>query len=108
MLEYFPGGVCSGGVSAPGGSVPGGCLFRGDGLLPGGVCCQGGLLPVGGRGCLLGGVWSRGIGIPACSEADPPVNRMTDRCKNITLATTSLRPVITGLTHYSIVLDEDF
>ena len=25
----------------------------------------------------------------------PPVNRMTDRCKNITLATTSLRPVIT-------------
>ena len=31
-------------------------------------------------------------GIPACTEADPPVNRMTDRCKNITLATTSLRP----------------
>ena len=23
----------------------------------------------------------------------PPVHRMTDRCKNITLATTSLRPV---------------
>ena len=35
-----------------------------------------------------------GCGIPACTEADtPPVNRMTDRCKNITLATTSLRPV---------------
>ena len=33
--------------------------------------------------------------IPACTEADPPpVNRMTNRCKNITLATTSLRPVI--------------
>ena len=30
----------------------------------------------------------------------PPVNRMTDRCKNITLATTSLRPVITNLTSY--------
>ena len=28
----------------------------------------------------------------------PPVNRMTDRCKNITLATTSLRPVITVIT----------
>ena len=36
----------------------------------------------------------RGGGIPACTEADPPVNRITDRCKNITLATTSLRPVI--------------
>ena len=37
-----------------------------------------------------------GCGIPACTEADiPPVNRMTDRCKNITLATTSLRPVKT-------------
>ena len=35
-----------------------------------------------------------GGGIPACTEEDtPPVNRMTDRCKNITLATTSLRPV---------------
>ena len=41
-------------------------------------------------GCLLPG---RGGGIPTCTEADPPVNRMTDRCKNITLATTSLRPV---------------
>ena len=39
-----------------------------------------------------------GCGIPACTEADPPpVNRMTDRCKNITLATTSLRPVITQM-----------
>ena len=47
--------------------------------------------------CFGGGwgvsAWSRGGGIPACTEADPPVNRMTDRCKNITLATTSLRPV---------------
>ena len=55
-----------------------------------GVSAPGGLLPVG--GLLLGGVCSWG-GIPACTEADPPVNRMTDRCKNITLATTSLRPV---------------
>ena len=35
-----------------------------------------------------------GGGIPACTEVDPPVNRMTDRCKNITLATTSLGAVI--------------
>ena len=37
---------------------------------------------------------SRGGGIPACTEADPPVDRITDTSKNITLATTSLRPVI--------------
>ena len=56
------------------------------GLLPGGVSAPGGW-------CLLPGGLLRG-GIPACTEADPPVNRMTDRCKNITLATTSLWPVI--------------
>ena len=33
-------------------------------------------------------------GIPSCTEADTrPVNRMTNSSKNITLATTSLRPV---------------
>ena len=83
------GGVCSrggGGVSAPGVE---GCLLQGGGGVcsrgvsaPGGVCSEGCLL-LGGR-----------CGIPACTEADtPPVNRMTNRCKNITLATTSLRPV---------------
>ena len=47
------------------------------------------------RSLLPGGVSLAGGGIPACTVADPPpVNRMTDRCKNITLATTSLRPVI--------------
>ena len=62
--------------SGPGGSAPGGSSL-------------GGSTPRGG-GCLL-----PGGGIPACNEADPlpPVNRMTDRCKNITLATTSLWPV---------------
>ena len=29
-----------------------------------------------------------------CMLGSPPVNRMTNRCKNITLATNSLRPVI--------------
>ena len=66
------GGVCSQGVSAPGG-----VCFRG------GVCS-------GGVSALGGGGWGS---IPACTEAHPPVNRMTDICKNITLATTSLRPV---------------
>ena len=46
--------------------------------------------------CLLGGGLLRGEGgIPACTEADTPpprVNRITDTSKNITLATTSLRP----------------
>ena len=53
-------------MSAPGGLVPGGwCVCSGE-----------------------------GGGIPACTEADPPPgNRMTNRCKNITLATSSLRPV---------------
>ena len=59
--------------------------------------------------CLLGGDWSRGSaqgvawsrdvylaggwGIPELTEPDTPVNRMTDRCKNITFATL-LRMVI--------------
>ena len=42
-----------------------------------------------GRGvpCLRGvEVWSGGWGgIPACTEADPPVNRITHACENITL-----------------------
>ena len=50
-------GPGGGGVSGPGGSAPGGvCLVRGG-------------------------------GIPACTEAEPPpVDRITDACKNITLA----------------------
>ena len=55
--------------------------------------CQG-LLPGGGRVPLPGGGARGGGGIPACPEADPPhVNRMTNSSENITLATTSLRPV---------------
>ena len=91
------GGVCSGrclhwggvclGVSAPGGgSAPGGMSAPG-GVYLGGVCSRG--------ACLLWGVWypsmHRGRHPP------PPVNRMTNRCKNHTSATTSLRPVITAI-----------
>ena len=60
-----------GGVSLAGGSPWRGVSLEGVGCLLGG-------------GCLLG----RG-GIPACTEADPPVNRMTDACENITLPQTS-------------------
>ena len=72
-------------------STPGGVWQRGEG----GVCQRGGMP----GGCQRGvpeGWCARGGGIPACTEADtpPPVNRMTNSSKNITLATTSLRPVI--------------
>ena len=69
----FPGWGLSasrggGGVSLPGGSS-----------LPRGSPCPGGPPYPGGSPC----------------PETPPVNRITDTCKNITLATTSLRPVIT-------------
>ena len=101
--SVLPGGVCLvWGVCL----VPGGvCLVRG-----GGVCLVlGGCLPGPGGSAWSGGrgsAWSRGVclvrgegGLPgpggACLET-PPVDRITDTCKNIILATTSLRPVITN------------
>ena len=65
----------------------GGCLLWGVSTL-GGVCSQGSVCS-GGRVSALGG-WHPSM---HCGR-HPPVNRMTNRCKNITLATTSLRPVI--------------
>ena len=103
--QLLPGGVCLlwvGGLSAPGGvggSAPGGLEGSGQGgcLLLGGYLLPGGLVPgvSGPGGSGLGGVcyWGGlvpGDGIPACTEADPPppppVDRITDACKNITLA----------------------
>ena len=97
-----PGGCLLrvGGVSALGGVCSWGCVWGVSAQVWGGVCS---------RGCLflgvsaprgvsaLGGICSRGClllggGIPACTEADTPL--WTDTSKNITLATTSLRPVI--------------
>ena len=91
-----PGGVylvlggCTwswGGVTGPGGVylVPGGVY-----LVPGGVPGPGGVYLVPG-GCtwFQGGVY--------LVRYSPPVNRMTNRCKNITLAKTSFRPVMMGL-----------
>ena len=58
----------------------------------GGLPCPGGV-----------SAWSRGVSLVRGGEClpgpggvlrkPPPVNRITDTCKNITLATTSLRPV---------------
>ena len=69
------------------------CSLIPRGGLPGpggGSLCLGGLPGPGGGGSLPGGVCLVPGGLPR----DPPVNRITDTCKNITLATTSLRPVI--------------
>ena len=65
-------GVClsTGGWSAPGGCRGGllpGCLLLGGAWSQSGVCSLGGPGP-GGRGCLVLG----GVGIPACTEANPP------------------------------------
>ena len=75
-------------------------LFLG-GLLRGGLLGEVSALGVCSRGVCSQGVptWSEGGGgggIPACTEADPPMNWtewLTDRCKNITFVT-SLRTVI--------------
>ena len=103
MLRWGGGlcGVCYWGVTAPGVSAPGGVCS--GGYLLWGVSAQGGVCSGGGSVCSRGSVCSGGClllggSIPACTEADTPppstVNRMTNRCKNITLAPTSLRPVI--------------
>ena len=90
----MPESARGGGVSAPGGFVcsGGGCLLPGGvlpgGVLPGGVLLEGLLLGV----SALGGVCSWGVSKHALRQT-PPLNRITDTSKNITLATTSLRPV---------------
>ena len=85
---YLPGGGCTclggvtcGGVYLPGGVPAWGCTCWG-GTCPGGVPARGGVpawvvyLP--------GGVY---LPVPGgCAwQVPPPVNRMTNRCKNITL-----------------------
>ena len=78
-------------LPGPGGCLPGlggVCLVRGVSAWSGGVSAWSG-----------GSAWSRG-GSPCPGgggfslPGDPPVNRITYTCKNITLATTSLRPLI--------------
>ena len=95
------------GVPGPGGTWsrggipdPGGCTWSWGGVPgPGGV-----YLVWGGTWSQGGCTWSQGVpgpgggylvpgGVPG-QVLPPPVNRMTNRCKNITLAKTSFRPVI--------------
>ena len=98
-VTMVPGGVClwSWGV----------CFWSGRGGQWGALALgpRGGLPMVpGGLPLVLGGVSAYGPmgsafgpgGIPACSGADPPVDRIADTSKNITLATTSLRPIMIG------------
>ena len=97
MCLSSPGGVClvGGGLPGPGGVclVLGGSPWSG-GCLPG---PGGGFSLVrGGSPCRRGGsAWSGGVlpGPGGVLRRPPPVKRITDTCKNITLATTSLRPV---------------
>ena len=75
-LTIGGGGVPAQGVYLPGGGVPaqGALPARRGVYLPGGVCtCPGGVP-----------AWR--VYLPRCPS---PVNRMTDRCKNITLPQTS-------------------
>ena len=72
----------------------GGSAWSGGGVLLGlgGWSAWSGGVLLGPGGVLLGGV-SLGGSPWGGFSGDPPVNRITDTCKNITLATTSLRPV---------------
>ena len=81
-------------VSAPGGCLLQGCLLWGGWLLPWGICsrrgvCSQGVSTTGGRGVSA----PRGL-YPSMHWGRPPtVDRITDKSKNIALATTSLRSV---------------
>ena len=87
------GGVCSRGGLLQGGSTPGGSAPRGWGCLLLGCVCSGGCLLFGGV-CSKGGICSQGWVVSQHAlRQTPPVNRITDMSKNITLATTSWRPV---------------
>ena len=65
---------------------------------------RGGVCLVGGSPCQGGSDWSRGGGLPG-DPLPPPVNRITDTCKNITLATTSLRPVINNGCYITVTVN---
>ena len=107
----FQGGSPSGGPPSWGSPwwgvlPPGGCLLLEEGgLLLGGASLVGGSLSGGPSSwgvSFLGGLpsrgvppWGRGWQYPSMHWGrPPPMDRITDTSKNITLATTSLRPVI--------------
>ena len=76
----------------PGGCLPGGCLPRGVSAWVG--VCLGGICP---GGVCPGGCLSQ----HALGQTLPPVDRMTDRCKNIIFPQLRLRTV--KMIHYAIV-----
>ena len=49
------------------------------------------------RGCLCPGGLFRGAGLRPESRSPPPVDRLTDRCKNITFSQLRLRAVIKSM-----------
>ena len=77
----------------PGGPGLGGVCLVWRGLLLGGVPGPGGVFSLPGGFSLLGRFSLPGGGV--LPRETPPVNRITHTCKNITLAITSLRPVMT-------------
>ena len=82
---YLPACTAPGGVPARGVYlVPGGCTCPGGVPGPGGCTCLGGIPGLGGV-YLPAGVYLPGGHLPRY----PPVKRMADRCKNITLPQTS-------------------
>ena len=83
-----------------GGVHGGGCAWQGGRAWQGGVRGRGGACMAGGRA--WGGVHGRGgmrggggacvaggVCVSCDTHAPPPVNRITDRCKNITFAQTT-------------------
>ena len=98
MLESASqGGFSIGGVLHWGGSPSGGVLHLGGGVLHlGGFSIRGGSPSRGGRGHSPSGGVSPSRGGMASQHAlrqTPSPRGQTHTCKNITLATTSLRPV---------------
>ena len=103
--EPTQGSVPDQGVYLPGECTwswgAGGVPVLGDVPGPGGTClggytCMGGVPSPGGGCTCLGGVPAQGVhlsgGVPARGSTcpgTPPVNRMTNRCKNITLPQTN-------------------
>ena len=79
------GGGIPGGVLPSGGMPPsGGCFLPGGGWYPRGVLLSGGDASFLGEGV---------VSQHALRQTPPPVDRITDMSKNITLATTKLWPV---------------
>ena len=92
--SFLGGASLFGGVPPSWGGSPSleGCLLLGGVSFFGGAYFLGGLLL---GASLLGGLLPGGLLVRGCLLlGDLPVDRITDTSKNITLATTSLQPVI--------------